>query len=339
MNLKAKIKVFLFTILILSPLSSCKNQSSKDKVISMSAKESLGQMLFMDPRLSFDGTISCNSCHNVMASGADNRSVSMGIRGQRGARNSPTVFNAKFLTVQFWDGRAKDLVEQAKGPLTNPLEMGEQTHFVVVDRIKKIKEYRPYFKEAFGSKEITIDHVAEAIAQYEETLITLNSPYDLYNAGNRDALTEDQLSGWELFKSKGCVACHSGDHFAGPNTEIGKGDYRKFPTFDNNQYVEKYKLKLDQGRFEVTKKEEDKNYFRVPTLRNVANTAPYFHNGLVLTLKEAVKVMGKTQLNQDIDDMEATKIAAFLSSLSGTIPPQSMPVLPQTPGTTVVDPN
>lgn len=335
MNIKL---IFIWASACSLILSACNNQKKNEISVELTPKQELGLMLYMDPRLSIDGTISCNSCHNVMASGSDNRSFSMGVNGKRGGRNSPTVFNAKFLTVQFWDGRAKDLAEQAKGPLINPVEMGNPDHFSVVDRIKKIDGYKPYFKNIFGTEDFTIDHIADAIADYEGTLTTLNSPYDKFKAGDSKALTADQIAGHELFKSKGCVACHSGDHFAGTGTKIGEGFYQKFPTFDNNEYVSKFKLKDDNGRFDVTKKESDKHFYRVPTLRNIADTAPYFHNGSVMTLKEAVKVMAKTQLNQDLTDDETNKIEAFLISLSGQIKPQKMPSLPSTPSTTVVDP-
>ena len=326
----------ILTLCLLTLISCQKKPESASA--SLTPKEELGQMLFMDPRLSFDGTISCNSCHNVMSSGADHRSTSSGVKGQRGGRNSPTVFNAVFLSVQFWDGRAKDLVEQAKGPLINPLEMGEQDHFIVVDRIKKIGGYKVLFEKVFGTADFDIEMVAQAIAEYEKTLITLNSPYDKYIGGDKSALTEEQLAGFELFKAKGCVSCHSGDHFAGPKLENGTGYYMKFPTFDDNEYVKKYNFKKDLGRYDVTKLEGDKHLFRVPTLRNIADTAPYFHNGSVMTLTEAIRVMGKTQLNQDISEDEAKKIELFLTSLSGTIPQQKMPYLPQTQGGTVVDP-
>jgi cytochrome c peroxidase len=317
-------------------ITSCLN--NKKTIPSLSAKQQLGLMLFMDPRMSVDGTISCNSCHSIMSSGADHRSTSMGINGLRGGRNSPTVFNSKFLSVQFWDGRANTLADQAKGPLINPVEMGNADHSVAIERLKLIEGYKPYFKHAFGSEEINIDKVADAIADYEATLTTLNSPYDKYIAGDKSAMNEDQINGLNLFKSKGCVACHSGDHFSGSITEVGNGNYQKFPTFDNNSYVKQYNFKADFGRYDVTKNEADKHYFRIPTLRNIADTAPYFHNGSVQTLNEAIKVMGKTQLNQDITDIEALQIEVFLKALSGTIPPQTMPQLPQTPGITVVNP-
>lgn len=298
----------------------------------------LGKTLYFDPRLSHDGTISCNSCHNVMAYGSDNRSVSMGVRGQRGGRNAPTVFNAKFLSVQFWDGRAKDLVEQAKGPIINPVEMGVSEHDVVIERLRKIDGYVRAFQKVFGSKDaFNIDNVAKAIASYEEKLVTLNSPFDRFKAGEEDALSPEAKKGWQTFQQVGCVTCHSGDHFAGPDLPVGQGFFMKFPTFEDNKYVKKYNFKKDLGRYEATKQVHDKHMWRVPTLRNIAMTAPYFHNGAVLELEEAIRVMGKVQLNQELNDEQVMSIAAFLKSLTGFIPKQTMPVLPPTPGEVVTE--
>lgn len=331
---------FLIFALCLSTfaLLACQKQmgTHAQSGMKLNDQQLLGQMLYFDPRLSDDGTISCNSCHNVMGSGTDNVPASMGVRGQRGARNSPTVFNAGLLSVQFWDGRAADLAEQAKGPLINPVEMGNQTHDDIVARLNKIDGYKPYFKSAFGDEKIDIDRIANAIAEYEKTLTTLNSPYDKYQAGDKSALTPEQLEGWELFKTNGCTACHNGANFAGPDLPIGQGFYMKFPTFSDNDYVKKYKLDQDFGRFDVTKNEADKFMFRVPTLRNIALTSPYFHNGSVKDLKEAIKVMAKAQLNLDLDDEKAGKIEVFLNALTGTVAPQTMPTLPPTPNTVVV---
>ncbi|MBY0384650.1 c-type cytochrome [bacterium] len=301
--------------------------------------EELGKTLYFDPRLSADGTISCNSCHNVMASGEDNRSFSMGIKGQRGGRSAPTVFNATFLSVQFWDGRAKDLAEQAKGPLINPVEMGNKDHKEVVSRVGKIPGYVQMFDSVFGKRGLNIDNLAKAIAAYEKTLTTLNSPFDEYKKGNKSALSALAQKGYNNFQTIGCVTCHSGDHFAGPALPVGQGFYMKFPTFDGTDFDKKYQFTKDLGRFDVTKKEEDKHMFRVPTLRNVAKTAPYFHNGAVKTLEEAVRVMAKVQLNKDLKADEAKSLVAFLESLSGTIPPQTMPTLPPTLGFVVTETN
>ncbi len=292
----------------------------------------LGELLFHDPRISGDHTISCNTCHDITkgAAGMDGVPVSIGIGRQKGGRNAPTVWNAKFLSVQFWDGRADSLKEQAKGPITNPVEMGMDTHEVAVGRIRGIPGYKPYFRDAFGSEDaIDIENIATAIAKFEETLVTLNSPYDKYKAGDESALSKEALAGLQTFNSVGCIACHSGDHFAGPELPLGTGFYQKFPMFPGSNYEKKYNLSKDPGRFEVTQKPEDRNMWRVPQLRNIARTAPYFHNGSVKTLPEAVRVMAKTQLNRTLTPQEVTQIVAFLHSLNGEIPYLEAPELPQ----------
>lgn len=301
--------------------------------------EELGKTLYFDPRLSVDGTISCNSCHNVMGAGEDNQPTSMGVRGQHGGRSSPTVFNSTFLSVQFWDGRAKDLEEQAKGPLINPVEMGNKDHKEVVSRVSRVPGYVAMFESVFGKRSVNIDNMVKAIAAYEKTLTTLNSPFDEFKKGNTKVLSALAQKGYNTFQTVGCVTCHSGDHMAGPALPVGTGFYMKFPTFDGTDYDKKYKFSKDLGRFEVTKKEEDKHMFRVPTLRNIALTAPYFHNGAVKTLEEAVRVMAKTQLNRDLKSDEVKSLVAFLESLSGAIPAQTMPTLPPTPGFVVTGTN
>lgn len=225
-------KITLFLLFLIGSFGCEKSNSIKQtNDVVFSDMQSLGQILYFDPRLSDDGTISCNSCHNVMSNGSDNVPTSMGVRGQRGTRNAPTVFNSSLLSVQFWDGRAKDLADQAKGPLVNHVEMGTQSLNDIVSRLSKIEGYKTLFKKAFGDENINIDRVAEAIAKYEETLTTLNSPYDKYIAGDKTALSTEQIEGFELFQKNGCVACHSGTNFAGPNMPIGNGFYMKFPTF------------------------------------------------------------------------------------------------------------
>jgi cytochrome c peroxidase len=290
-------------------------------------KIELGKKLYFDPRLSKTGQVSCNSCHDVSGSGSDPKSVSTGINGLQGGRHSPTVWNAAFWNVQFWDGRAKTLEDQAKGPMVNPVEMGMENHDAVVGVISKIDGYQKDFKSVFGGeKPITIENVAKAIACYERTLITPDSPFDLYLKGNKKALTPAAKRGMELTKSVGCIACHSGPHFNGP--EIPTGFYMKFPTMPGTEYEKKYELAKDLGRFEVTKNEGDKNFWRVPSWRNVELSAPYFHNGKVATLDEAVKVMAKTQLNKDLKGKEVGDIVAFLKSLTGKRSTQAKPTLP-----------
>lgn len=301
------------------------------------AKVALGKQLYFDPRLSIDGTVSCNSCHNIMSSGTDNRSTSVGVDGQRGGRNAPTVWNAAFMTAQFWDGRAATLEDQAKGPLINPIEMGMPSAEAVEQRLKQIPGYVQQFEAVFGGKDaVSYDNIARAIAAFERTLITRNSPYDRYLGGDKQALSAQAKRGMKVFQQTGCNACHSGANFSGPmSLPMGQGFYQKFPSFDS-AYTKKYKLTEDKGRYEVTKDKADMHMWKVPTLRNVALTAPYFHNGSVKTLDQAVRVMAKTQLNQELSDQEAADLVAFLNSLTGEFPEFTLPRLPDTVNSSLV---
>ncbi len=300
-------------------------------------KVELGKALFFDPRISSTGTVSCNSCHNVMAGGDDNRATAMGVHGKQGGRSAPTVWNAAFYSTQFWDGRANTLEDQAIGPMTNPIEMGMKDHDTVMKRLKTIPGYKPMYRKAFGNTDMTIDQTAKAIAAYERTLITPNSAYDKFVKGNKKALTSQQQKGMKLFAEIGCTACHSGPAFNGQQgVKIGTPVLMKFPTFKNNSYVKQYDLMSDKGRENVTKNKADAHMFRTPTLRNIAVTAPYFHNGKVSDLNTAVKVMAKTQLNRDLTKNETRQIVAFLNALTGEFPEQSMPRLPATSGTTLL---
>ncbi len=337
-----QIKFAVITVLILSVLSTISCQTGgkpsglADFAQALAAIDEveLGKMLYFDPRLSSDGTISCNSCHNVMNGGADNRQFAMGVRGQLGGRNSPTVFNAAFLSTQFWDGRAPSLKEQAKGPLINPVEMGNKNHDQVTARLKKIPGYIKAFSKVYpGDNSLNIENLATAIASYEKTLVSINSPFDKFLDGNKSALSELEQKGYEKFKTVGCTTCHDGVHFAGPELPEGTGFFMKFPTFiKGNKFNKKYEFTKDKGRYEITKSKADTNMFRVPTLRNIALTAPYFHNGKVKTLSEAVRVMAKSQLNKDLSDDDINELVAFLNSLTGSVPKQTFPVLPPTAG-------
>ncbi len=291
-------------------------------------KVTLGQILFHDPRMSSSGTVSCASCHNTMLGGEDNRGGSVGVGGQVGGRSAPTVWNAAFNDVQFWDGRAASLEDQAAGPVTNPIEMGMKNWDDVVTRLKSIEGYQALFEKAFGKDSISKDNTTKAIAAYERTLITPNSPFDKYVKGNKSAMTGQQIRGMNLAIESGCTGCHSGPAFNGPGT------FQKFPVISNGSIVAQFKLKKDKGLAEVTGKEEDEFFWKVPTLRNIALTAPYFHNGKVKTLDRAVKIMAKMQLGKTLTDAETADIVAFLNALTGEFPKQSMPSLPGTPGTT-----
>jgi cytochrome c peroxidase len=302
------------------------NPTTADKV-------ELGKMLYFDPRYSLTGTVSCFSCHNVMEGGDDHRPTSIGVHGQIGPRNAPTVWNAAFLSAQFWDGRAATLEEQAKGPVVNPLEMGMQDLTAAISRIRAIPGYQAYFEQVFGKGEvITADNAAKAVAAYERTLITPNSAYDRYVKGDKTALSEQQVRGMNTFAEVGCTRCHAGAAFAGPQLPVGQAFLMKFPTYPDSPYVAKYHLADDKGRLQTSMDERDRQMWRVPTLRNLTYTAPYFHNGAVKSLDEAVRVMASTQLNKSLDEKQVQDIVAFLDALNGEFPQQTMPRLPPTPG-------
>lgn len=292
-------------------------------------KVELGKMLYHDPRLSSTGTVSCSSCHNTMLGGEDNRANSMGVNGQTGGRSAPTVWNSAFNAVQFWDGRAPSLEAQAAGPVTNPIEMGMKDWDAVVARLKTIKGYNQAFAKAFGDNSVSKENATKAIAAYERTLITPNSPYDQYVSGDKTALTEQQVRGMNKVAELGCTSCHSGAAFN------GAGAFQTFPIHENAYFSAQYHFKKDKGLAEVTKNEADEGLWKVPTLRNIALTAPYFHNGSVKTLEEAIKIMGKLQLDKDLSKEEVADIEAFLEGLTGQFPKQTMPTLPPTLGNTV----
>jgi len=304
------------------------------------AKVELGKKLFFEPRYSATGTISCNTCHNIMEGGDDGRPTSMGVHGRVGPRNAPTVWNSAFNSTQFWDGRADSLEEQTKGPVVTSVEMGVPELQVALSRVASIPGYRELFAEAFpGDDPVTVDNAAKAVAAFERTLITPNSPYDRYVKGDKDAMTEQQVRGMKTFQNVGCTSCHSGPAFNGPQPSMpaGQGFFQKFPTYTDNKYVEKYDLMADPGRAKATGKDAHKHMYRVPTLRNITLTAPYFHNGSVDKLAEAVQVMAKTQLNRELSDKQVEDIVAFMGALTGEFPEMEMPRLPSKPGETVVE--
>jgi cytochrome c peroxidase len=280
----------------------------------------LGKMLYFDPRLSASHAISCNSCHNVGLGGVDSQETSIGHHWQRGGRNAPTVFNAVFNTAQFWDGRAKDLEAQAGGPMVNPIEMASPTAHVA-EQLSAIPGYVIAFKNAFPgeSAPVTLGNAQKAIAVFEATLITPNAAFDKFLGGQSDALTAQQKSGLKLFMDKGCAACHNG-------INVGGGMYAPFGV------VEKPDASLlppgDAGRFVVTKAEGDKYVFKVPTLRNITLTAPYFHTGKSWDLRQAVAVMAKSQLGGNLTGDEIDLIVSFLDSLTGQQPSVVYPTLP-----------
>ena len=292
-------------------------------------KVELGKQLYFDGRLSKDLTISCNSCHNSNLGGTDNKQFSTGVAGALGVRNAPTVWNAGFHGVQFWDGRAKSLEEQAKGPLVNPVEMAMPNYDAVAERIQKIPGYVSQFDRVFGKKSVNIENIVKAIATYERTLISRNSKFDNFRFVDKGALNDEEFEGFRTFRQVGCTECHRGPDFAGPPMlSRGEGFFQKMVRFPNDLLVKKYKLLEDNGRFDVTKQESDRNVFRVPSLRNVEKTAPYFHNGSVATLSETVRTCAKLANNRDLNDGETKALVAFLDTLTGEVPEQKPPKLP-----------
>ncbi|KHA77634.1 MULTISPECIES: cytochrome-c peroxidase [Janthinobacterium] len=281
----------------------------------------LGKKLFFDPRLSRSGFISCNSCHNLSMGGTDNIKTSIGHNWQRGPINSPTVLNSSMNVAQFWDGRAKDLQEQAGGPIANPGEMAF-THELAIDVLASIPAYRAEFRQVFGQDKLTIEQVTRAIAAFEEVLVTPGSRFDQWLSGKKSALTKDELAGYQLFKSSGCIACHNGPAVGGN-------------TFQKMGVVEPYKTAMTaQGRSAVTGKDADRFNFKVPTLRNVELTYPYFHDGEAATLTQAVDVMGRLQLGRTFTPDENAKLVAFLKTLTGKQPHIVLPILPPSSDTT-----
>ena len=279
------------------------------------AQVELGKKLFFDPRLSKSGFISCNSCHNLSMGGTDNLKTSIGHNWQQGPINSPTVLNSSMNLAQFWDGRAADLKEQAAGPIANPGEMAF-THTLAVDVLTSIPEYVTEFKQVFGTDKIDIDQVTVAIAEFEKTLVTPNSRFDQWLLGDKNALTADEMVGYKLFKDSGCVACHNGP-------AVGGNSFQKMGV------VEPYKTTNPaEGMSGVTGKDEDRFKFKVPTLRNVEMTYPYFHDGEAETLTESVDVMGRLQLGKKFSDKENAQIVAFLKTLTGDQPSFLLPFLP-----------
>jgi cytochrome c peroxidase len=275
----------------------------------------LGKKLYFDPRLSKSGFISCNSCHNLSRGGSDNLPTSVGDQWQQGPINSPTVLNSSLNVAQFWDGRAADLQAQAGGPIANPGEMAF-THTLAIGVLESIPAYVREFKQVFGTDRISINQVTAAIAEFEKTLVTPNSRFDQWLLGKEDALSARELAGYKLFKDSGCVACHNGE-------AVGGNSFQRMgvvaPYSGDNKI---------EGRSAVTGKDADRFNFKVPTLRNVELTYPYFHDGAADTLGEAVDIMGRIQLGKKFTKDENEKIVAFLKTLTGDQPSFAMPVLP-----------
>lgn len=264
----------------------------------------LGRTLYHDPRLSINDQISCNSCHDLARYGVDGEATSPGHDGTRGGRNSPTVLNAALHATQFWDGRAADVEEQALGPILNPVEMGMPDGETVEKKVRSIAAYEQLFAAAFPDAEqpITFDNIGRAIGAFERGLIT-PAPFDRFLQGDDEAMTPDQLAGLKTFVDVGCTSCHNGVALGGQG-------------FFKLGQVVPYETS-DEGRFEVTQNEADKYFFKPPSLRNITETGPWFHDGSVTDLGEAVRLMAKHQLGRELNDDQVASILAFLGALKG----------------------
>ena len=283
----------------------------------------LGQQLWYENRLSKGNTVSCNSCHNLATAGVDNMPTSAGHKSQFGARNSPTALNAALLGSQFWDGRAADVEEQAGGPLLNPVEMANATEADAAAKIAGIPEYQEKFKAAFPEDgAVSLKNITTALGAFERTLLT-PTRWDDYLKGNVSALSEQERKGVRAFMDNGCIACHNG-------VNLGGTMFQKFGLVDGPYWKHIDDPKHDKGRADVTKKAEDEFFFRVPGLRNVERTYPYFHNGSVWELDKAVNIMAKAQLGKTLAPEDTENIVAFLKALSGNVPEsaRTMPELP-----------
>lgn len=281
------------------------------------AKVNLGNQLYHDTRLSGNGQLSCASCHGLAIGGDDNLPVSIGIDGQKGPINAPTVLNSGFNFKQFWDGRAHNLRNQAEGPVENPIEMGAKW-IDVVPKIQAVQGYIDQFSELYPTQGISKYTITDAIAEFERSLIT-PAPIDAYLKGNDSALTANQKAGYKLFQDYGCVACHQGVNF-------GSNMMQKFGALEA-YFSEQNETAVDKGRFNLTQQAQDRNVFKVPTLRNIEHTAPYFHNAGAETLDEAIRIMALNQLGREVPESERAQIADFLTTLSGdlNVSPMSPP--------------
>jgi cytochrome c peroxidase len=289
----------------------------------------LGRILYFDPRLSKNHDVSCETCHRLGKYGVDNEPTSVGHAGQRGKRNAPTVYNAAIHFRQFWDGRSPDVEAQAKGPMMNPVEMAMPNEARIVETLRSMPGYVDAFKRAFpGEKDpVTLDNAAKAIGAFERKLL-VPSRWDDFLRGNRAALRSDEIVGLRQFVDVGCQTCHFGPG-------MGGGMFQKFGL------VMPWRDTRDLGRFELTKQDSDRMVFKVPSLRNVDKTAPYYHDGSIATLEEAVRLMGRHQLGKELSEPDVASIVTFLGSLTGPLPTEYLekpPLPPSTPATPKPEP-
>ena len=306
----------MFTLLLITSLTTSANAYEPIKVLEKptnldSKKVELGRKLYFDKRLSKGNSVSCSTCHNLEKGGADGKVVSMGVKGQEGNINSPTVYNSSLLFRQFWDGRSEHLIDQADSPIQNPAEMGSLWSQVVL-KLSNDETYTKEFESIYPEDTESINrmNIKDALAEFEKSLITVDSPFDLYLKGDENAIDDRAKNGYELFKKYGCASCHQG-------ANVGGNMFQVFGVL-NNYFIERGNITdADRGRFNLTGNKEDMHKFKVPSLRMVALTPPYLHDGNAKTLREAVDIMFKYQLGRTAPDEDKEKIVHFLKTLTG----------------------
>lgn len=308
-----------------SPIIPQDNLQTREKI-------ELGKMLFFDPRLSKDLSVSCNGCHNLLLSGVDGKQLSSGVGNLKTKRNAPSLWDAAYQTVYYWDGRATSLENLLHEHLLNPVVTGMQDQKAFLQRIESIIDYDVQFEHAFPNNGLTFVNVSKSISAFLRTLNTTISPYDRYLTGDQDAISKAAIRGKDAFNEIECSACHFGINLAGPAPgpaiKMGMGFYELFPNYLGTHYDKKYHLVDDLGLYLSSHVETDRHMWRVPPLRNVARTAPYFHNGEVKSLDEAIKIMAKVQKGRELSSQQVSDLSAFLQSLSGGYPEITMPRLP-----------
>lgn len=302
-------------------------------------KIALGKQLFFDSRLSQRGDVSCNSCHNL-SMGGDDDGAAMNMPGRDIIRSAPSVWNVGYMSTYFWDSRAASLEAQATEHLLDPNIMAMQNATLLEARLKNISGYAGIFANTFADKQISLQNITQALASFQRSLIVPGSRADQYIAGNKAALNEKEERGYHLFQEQGCLSCHFGTNFAGPapgpGLKMGDAFFELYPTVRGSLYEQKYDMLSDLGYFHVTLDPEHKLFWRVPPLRNIADTAPYFHNNAVNDLHEAVRVMNRVQFNYPITEKQVDDIVAFLKTLTGQYPTIELPRLPESHGVSLV---
>jgi cytochrome c peroxidase len=296
------------------------------------ARITLGKMLFFDRRLSVNGSLSCNSCHDLSRGGADFRPLSTGATGITGRRAAPTLWNVAYQTVLFWDGRAESLEQALSSHLIDKTVMAMPSSQAVVDSISRVDTYVELFANSFADDAVSYQNIKRALASFIRSLRTPNSAFDRYLKGDKQALSGAAQRGFKTFVDTGCASCHFWVNLSGPVPglafKMGEGFYELFPNYPGSAYESRYHLSDDLGRYYVTDDPDDRRLWRVPVLRNIALTAPYFHNGSVASLDEAIRVMARTQLGKELSEHQVEDVAAFLGTLTGEFPVISLPQLP-----------